>query len=77
MKDYMNRISINPKIMFGKPVVRGTRITVEQILEDLGSGKTNDELLEMYPSITALDIKAALQFASDALRGERTYPIAI
>jgi len=73
----MNYINIQPNIMFGKPVINGTRITVEQILEDLGSGKTYEELLEMYPSITLTDIKAALKFASDALRGERTYPIAI
>ena len=75
MRDYMNHIEINPKVMFGKPVVKGTRITVEQILEEFGAGKTSIEILEVYPSLQDKDIRAALQFASDALRGERTYLI--
>ena len=45
MHDYMNHIEITPKIMFGKPVIRGTRLTVELILEELGAGKTMNDLI--------------------------------
>lgn len=59
------RISIDPNICSGKPVITGTRIMVHQILGALASGQTKEELLTDYPSITADDISAALAFATE------------
>jgi uncharacterized protein (DUF433 family) len=70
------RIEINPKIMMGKPVIKGTRITVECILDELSEGTTFEDLLEAYPRLTRLDILAALRFAAQSLKGELIYPIA-
>jgi uncharacterized protein (DUF433 family) len=56
--------------MVGKPTIRGTRITVELILEKLGQGMTIDEMLEAYPHLTKEQVLAALQFAADYLRDE-------
>lgn len=54
-----DRIEINPKIMMGKPVIRGTRIAVELILRKLGEGAKEADLLEAYPQLTTEDIRAA------------------
>lgn len=60
----------DPAVMLGKPVIAGTRITVELILEKLGGGDTIDDLLVDYPHLTRESILAALRFAADALRKE-------
>jgi uncharacterized protein (DUF433 family) len=65
MKEYMERISIDPEIRFGKPCIKGTRISVSDILGWLASGMSHAEILEDYPSLKEEDIKAALFFASD------------
>jgi uncharacterized protein (DUF433 family) len=67
-----DRIEINPKVMLGKPVIRGTRITVELILRKLGEGSTHRELLEAYPNLTANDLQAAITFAADTQAHEET-----
>jgi uncharacterized protein (DUF433 family) len=64
------RIEINPKVMLGKPVIRGTRIPVELILRKLGEGASEGELLESYPHLTGEDIKAAMTYAADTLAHE-------
>jgi uncharacterized protein (DUF433 family) len=64
----------DPRVMMGKPVVAGTRITVEQILEKLAAGETAAELLESHPRLTREGITAALQFAAEALRADVVYP---
>ena len=61
------RIEINPKIMLGKPVIRGTRIPVELLLRKLGEGATEPDLLDAYPRLTREDIQAALSYAAAAL----------
>lgn len=66
------RIEINPHIMFGKPVIRGTRITVEHILRKLAGGMTIDEILADHPHLTPDDIYAAIDFAADYLAQEET-----
>jgi len=71
-----DRIVCNPKIMVGKPVIRGTRITVEIILRWLGKGVTVDELIDQYPGLTVEDIRAAQAFAADYLGDERILPAA-
>ena len=71
-----NLIVSDPEVMMGKPVVAGTRITVELILEALAVGDTIDELLEEYPELTREAILAALRFAAKALRSDVVYPTA-
>lgn len=66
------RIAMDPAVMLGKPVVRRTRITVEQILRELGAGMTADEIRAAHPRLTAADIRAAQAFAADWLAEEST-----
>lgn len=65
----------NPNVMMGKPVIAGTRITVESILERLAAGETEEQLLSAYPRLTVEGIKAALAFAANALRNDVVYPV--
>jgi len=65
----------DPKIMFGKPVVAGTRITVELILDKLAAGETEEELLVDFPRLTTEGIRAALAFASKTLRFDHVYEV--
>ncbi len=67
-----DRIEINPKVMLGKPVIRGTRITVELILRKLAEGATYAQLFEAYPHLTEHDIQAAITYAADTLAHEET-----
>ena len=71
-----NLIQTDPKVCMGKPVIAGTRITVELILEKLAAGETFHQILEAYPRLTMKGIRAALAFASEALRADVLYPIA-
>jgi uncharacterized protein (DUF433 family) len=64
------RIEINPAVLAGKPVIRGTRIPVELILRKLSDGATEAELLDAYPRLTETDIKATLAYAADSLAHE-------
>jgi uncharacterized protein (DUF433 family) len=65
----------NPKIMMGKPVIAGTRVTVELILEKLAAGETYEEILEAHPRLTREAIQAALAFAAQVLRADVIYPV--
>ena len=69
MKTY-ERIELNPEIMFGKPVIKNTRITVEQILRKLAGGMTIDDILADHPHLKREDIYAAQEFAADYLAQE-------
>jgi uncharacterized protein (DUF433 family) len=64
MTDILERITINPAVRSGKPVVRGTRITVSDVLEYLAGGMTPDEILADFPDLAADDIRAVLAFAA-------------
>ena len=64
------RIAVDPKVMFGKPVIKGTRITVELILRKLAEGMTYEQILAHHPQLTAEDIRAAAAFAADHLANE-------
>lgn len=66
----LKRIEINPGVMLGKPVIKGTRIPVELILRKLSEGATELELLDAYPHLTKMDIEAALANAASALAHE-------
>jgi len=67
-------VESNPDIMMGKPVIKGTRITVESVLEKLSHGETREQLLSAYPRLTTEAIDAALAFAAHALRADTIYP---
>ena len=69
-------IQSNPAVMMGKPVVTGTRITVELILEKLSASETIDEVLEAHPRLTREAVLSALGFAARSLRGDILYPSA-
>lgn len=71
----MQLIQSDPKIMMGKPVVTGTRITVELILEKLAAGETMEQILEAHPRLTKQAIFAALAFAAQALKADVVYPV--
>ena len=75
MRTWREWIVSNPSVMMGKPVIAGTRITVELILEKLASGETVDDILEAHPRLTREAIQAALAFAAEALRADVIYPI--
>lgn len=64
------RISIDPAVCHGKPVIKNTRVLVSNILSDLAAGLSYDEIIGNYPNITAEDIRAALEFASELARFE-------
>lgn len=67
------RIQSDPKIMFGKPVIRGTRITVEHILRCFAAGETVDDIVADYPPLTIDDVRAAQAFAADHLAHEQIF----
>jgi uncharacterized protein (DUF433 family) len=72
MMTVTERIEINPKVMLGKPVIRGTRVTVELILRKLAEGATEKELLDAYPRLAREDIQAAIGYAADTVAHEET-----
>ena len=72
--DFMKRIIVDPKIMVGKPVIKGTRIPVDAILQRIAEGMTFGEILEDYPNITRDDITAALEYSASLVRGEDVIP---
>ncbi len=79
MKDekLLGRIVINPKVMGGKPVIRGTRLTVEYILNLLAHGAKAEEILQEYKGLTQDDIRACLLFATKALENTEFMPLAV
>ncbi len=72
-KAFLKRITLNPKIMLGKPVIKGTRLTVEIIVEKLAYGATVTDLRKDYPFLTEDDVKAALLYAAKRLAREEVY----
>ncbi|NLF64975.1 MAG: DUF433 domain-containing protein [Chloroflexi bacterium] len=65
----------DPDVMMGKPVVRGTRITVELILDKLAAGETVEQILQAHPRLTREGVQAALAYAADTLRLDKIYPV--
>ena len=65
----------DPAVMSGKPVIAGTRITVELILEKLAAGESEEQILDAHPRLTREAIRAALAFAAEALRADVVYPL--
>lgn len=75
-KQWQQYIHADSKVLTGKPVIRGTRISVELILDKLASGETVDQILESHPHITRKQIAACLAYAADTIRNETTYRLA-
>ena len=73
--NWEERISVDPKVLVGKPVIRGTRLSVEFVVGLLASGWREAEVLENYPGITGEDITACLGYAHMLLEQERVFPI--
>ncbi len=74
-KKLLNRIVVDPRIMVGKPVIKGTRIPVNIIIKQIAQGITIKELLEDYPQLKKEDIKAALMYGAEIIEGETIIPI--
>lgn len=72
--DWKDRIIIDPKILLGKPVIKGTRLAVELIVELLAQGWDKSEILRNYPGIAHEDITACLKYATNLLKAEKIYP---
>ncbi len=69
------RIVIDPNILTGKPVIKGTRLAVEFIVDLLAQGWTEEQVVKNYPGVTTEDIRACLAYASEVLRAEKVYPV--
>ncbi len=77
MPDWEERIEINPRILVGKPVVKGTRLAVEFIIDLLAQGWSEADVLRNYPGLVQEDIQACLAYASATLRSEKVYPLVV
>jgi uncharacterized protein (DUF433 family) len=73
--DWRARIVIDPEVLVGKPVIRGTRIAVELVVDLLGRGYTVEQILAQYDHISAQDVQACLAYAGEVLRSERVYAL--
>jgi uncharacterized protein (DUF433 family) len=71
VQNLLNRITVNPEVLMGKPIIRGLRISVDQILKALAGGVTVQEMLDDYPDLEKEDIQAALLYAADLVNEER------
>ena len=75
VEDWKKRIILNQDILAGKPVIKGTRIAVEFILDLLANGWTTEQILENYPQLKKEDILAVLKYAAEILSEEKVYPL--
>jgi uncharacterized protein (DUF433 family) len=75
--NWHGRIVVSPGVLVGKPVVKGTRIAVELVIDLLGRGYSQEQVLEQYDHLTPEDIQACLAYASEVLRGEKVYVLPI
>lgn len=75
MENVGEYIEMNPAIMLGKPVIKGTRITVESIVAELAAGYTMQQILQAHPHLRQEHIYAALQYAVSIMKNEKVYPV--
>ncbi|MDQ1352052.1 MAG: hypothetical protein QG657_2358 [Acidobacteriota bacterium] len=73
--DWEDRIEVNPLVMLGKPVIKGTRITVELILERLQAGETVEQIVSSLRNIDANDVQVAIEYALESVRREKVYVV--
>lgn len=74
--EWRDRIAVDPKVLVGKPVIKGTRLAVEFVVGLLANGWTHEQILKNYPGLTAEDIRACLAYATEVLQDERVFPLA-
>lgn len=72
---WQDRITVDPDVLVGKPVIKGTRLAVEFIIELLAQGWSEDDILRNYPGLVSDDIKACLAYAGELLRSQKVYPL--
>jgi uncharacterized protein (DUF433 family) len=75
--NWQDRIAADPTVLVGKPVIKGTRLAVEFLVELLAEGWSHDEVLRNYPQLTRDDVLAALQYAAESLKHEHVYPLPV
>jgi uncharacterized protein (DUF433 family) len=75
--NWQDRITADPAVLVGKPVIKGTRLAVEFLVELLAEGWSQDEVLRNYPQLTRDDLLAALQYAAETLKNEHFYPLPV
>ena len=75
--DWRERITVDPGVLMGKPVIRGTRLAVEFIIDLLSQGWSEEDILRNYPGVTVEDIRACLRYAQEVLSTERVYPVGL
>jgi uncharacterized protein (DUF433 family) len=73
--DWRDHITVDPQILVGKPVVKGTRISVELVIDLLAAGWTQQQVLDGYPTLKADDVRACLAYASEILHSEKVFPL--
>lgn len=73
--NWRDRITIDPTVLAGKPVIRGTRLAVDLILSLLGQGWSESDVFRNYPGLAHEDVAACLQYASEVLQAEKVYPL--
>ncbi len=71
----LERVTVNPKVLLGKPTIRGLRISVEQILRALAAGVPEEDLLKDYPELEPEDIRAVLAYAAERIAEEQVFPV--
>jgi uncharacterized protein (DUF433 family) len=74
-EEWKERITVDPKVLSGKPIIKGTRIAVEFILDLLANGWTTEEILKNYPQLKKEDVMAVLKYAAEILTEEKVYPL--
>jgi uncharacterized protein (DUF433 family) len=75
--NWQDRIEVNPKILLGKPVIKGTRLAVEFILELLAERWSHEQIIKSYPQLTQEDIWAVLQYAAETIKQEKIYALPV
>lgn len=75
--DWRERIVVDPKVLAGKPIVKGTRMAVEFVIDLLGRGWTVEQVLEQYDHLSRDDVQACLAYAGEVLKAERVYPMPV
>jgi len=75
--DWHDRITVDPKLLVGKPVIKGTRLAVEFLLELLAENWTHEQILKNYPQLKPEDIQAVLRYATEMMKEERVYPLPV
>ena len=73
--DWRDLITVDPRILVGKPVVRGTRIAVELVVDLLAAGWSQEQIIDSYPTLKPEAVRACLAYASEVLHGEKVYPL--